>query len=206
MADGYDAVVFDLGGVLIDWNPRYLYRQLFEDEREMEHFLATVCTPAWNLEQDRGRPVAEAVALLQREFPHEAERISAFYGRWPEMLNGPIEGAVRLLEELHAAEARLFALTNWSAETFPYALENYAFLELFEDIVVSGREGLVKPQREIFDLLLTRHGLAAERTLFIDDAPHNVAGARAAGLDGVVFTDVEALRDELAARGLLTKV
>ncbi|MCK9517605.1 MAG: HAD family phosphatase [Dehalococcoidia bacterium] len=199
-----EAVIFDLGGVLIDWNPRHLYRKLFHDEAEMEAFLRDVCSPAWNLEQDRGRPIAEAVELLTTQFPHEAERISAFYARWPEMLGGPIEGSVTVLEELHEQrEVRLLALTNWSAETFPHATRRFPFLDCFEDILVSGRERLVKPDPAIYRLLLERHGLQPGEALFIDDVPRNVAGARQAGLEACVFESPEALRRDLEKRGLL---
>lgn len=199
-----EAVVFDLGGVLIDWDPRHLYRKLFDDEAEMEAFLRDVCSPAWNLEQDRGRALAEATALLSERHPHEAERIAAYYGRWPEMLGGPVAESVAILEELHRrAEVRLLALTNWSAETFPYATANFPFLARFEGIVVSGQERLVKPDAAIFRLLLERYGLEAARTLFIDDSRRNVEGAREAGLDGVVFENAASLRAGLARRGLL---
>lgn len=202
---GYDAVVFDLGGVLIDWDPRYLYRQLFDDKREMERFLAEVCSPTWNLEQDRGRPIAEATALLRDAHPHHAEHIDAYYGRWTEMLAGPIEGTVAILRELCERQVRLLALTNWSAETFPYAEERFDFLSLFEGIVVSGREGFVKPDPALFALLVARHGLEPARTVFVDDSARNVEGARKAGFDGVVFSSPEAFRLELQARGLLPR-
>lgn len=197
-----DAVIFDLGGVLIDWNPRHLYRKLFADEAEMERFLAEVCTPAWNLEQDRGRPWAQAIAELSACHPDQAELIAAYRGRWPEMLNGAIAGTVALLERLDDAGVPLYALTNWSAETWPYAERLYPFLARFRAIVVSGRIGLVKPEPAIYRHALARFGLAPERTLFIDDSAKNVEGARAVGLHALRFAGAEALARDLARLGL----
>ncbi|HEX5325465.1 MAG TPA: HAD family hydrolase, partial [Acetobacteraceae bacterium] len=152
--------VFDLGGVLIDWNPRHLYRSLFPgDVAGMERFLAEICSPAWNLEQDRGRSWADATALLTAQHPEQAELIAAYRQRWHEMLRGPIEGSVAILAELKRAGVPLYALTNWSQETFPHALEQYDFLGWFEVIIVSGQERLVKPDPRIFRLLADRHGL-----------------------------------------------
>jgi 2-haloacid dehalogenase len=197
------AVVFDLGGVLIDWDPRYLYRKLLADEAAVEEFLATVCTPEWNLEQDRGRPFAEGVAELVERHPVHAAAIAAYHERWPEMLGGGIEAAVELLAELRAAGVPLYALTNWSAETFGVAWERYEFLSWFDGVVVSGEERIVKPDWRIFQLLLDRFGLAPAVTLFIDDSAANVAAARELGLDAVQFHGPDQLRQDLTARGLL---
>jgi 2-haloacid dehalogenase len=199
-----NAVVFDLGGVLVDWNPRHLYRALFAgDEEAMEHFLATVCTPAWNAEQDRGRSFRDAVAMLQREHPHQADLIAAYFDRWGEMLRGTIAESVGILEELHAAAVPVFALTNWSAETFPLALERFSFLNLFQGVIVSGEEGVIKPDPRIFCLLVDRFGLAPDRTLFVDDVAANVEGALRLGFQAVRFTSPARLREELVERGLL---
>jgi 2-haloacid dehalogenase len=197
-----DAVIFDLGGVLIDWNPCHLYRRLFDDEAAMEAFLSEVCTPSWNLEQDRGRPWAQAIAELSAQHPDKAELIAAYRGRWHEMLNGPIAGTVAILEELDAAGTALFALTNWSAETYPYAEQLYPFLGRFRAVVVSGRIGLIKPDAAIYRHAIARFGVVPERTLFIDDSARNVAGASAVGLRALCFTGPEALRRDLAALGL----
>jgi len=197
------AVVFDLGGVLIDWDPRYLYRKLLADEAAVEEFLATVCTPEWNAEQDRGRPFAEGVAELVERHPAHAAAIAAYAERWPEMLAGDIPGTVELLAELRAAGMPLYALTNWSAETFVIARERFAFLSWFDGVLVSGEERMIKPDPAFFRLLQERFGLAPEATFYVDDAEANVAAARALGLDAVRFTGPEQLRRELAARRAL---
>lgn len=199
------AVVFDLGGVLIDWNPRYLYRQLFgPDEAAMEHFLAEVATSEWNAEQDRGRSWAEAVEVLVREHPADAALIEAYRLRWKEMLGGPIEPTVALLAELRErGQVRLLALTNWSAETFPIARPDYPFLEWFEAIVVSGEVGLMKPDPAIFRHLAAEHDLDPRSTVFIDDSPTNVRAAADLGFRAIAFRDAAELRAGLAALGLL---
>jgi 2-haloacid dehalogenase len=202
MTPAIDAVIFDLGGVLIDWNPRHLYRKLFDDAAEMEAFLREVCAPEWNLEQDRGRPWAQAIAELSAVHPDKAALIAAYRGRWHEMLAGPIQGTVAILERLHQAGVPLYALTNWSAETFPIAEELYPFLGRFRGIVVSGRIGLVKPDAAIYDHTIGRFGLVPERTAFIDDSARNVAGAAAAGLVAIHYTGPEPLARDLAALGL----
>jgi 2-haloacid dehalogenase len=199
------AAVFDLGGVLIDWDPRYLYRKLLADEGEVEEFLATVCTPEWNAEQDRGRPFAEGVAELVERHPAHAAAIAAFHERWPEMLGGDIPGAVELLAELRATGLPLYALTNWSAETFVVARERFAFLDWFDGLLVSGEERIIKPDPAIFELLLDRFGLDPASTFYVDDSEANVAAAAALGLDAVRFTGPGQLRRDLAARRLLAR-
>ena len=200
---GRRIVVFDLGGVLIDHNPRHLYRKLFDDDDAMERFLATVCTPAWNRRQDAGRPIAQAVAELQAEHPDKAGLIAAYYGRWPEMLDGPIDGTVAILAELSTRGTPLYALTNWSAETFPVARARFDFLDWFRGIVISGEVGLIKPDRRIFELLCATHGFPTKDAVFIDDSPKNVEAACRLGFHGVRFTDPHALRAELGALKLL---
>jgi 2-haloacid dehalogenase len=199
------AAVFDLGGVLIDWDPRYLYRKLLADEAAVEEFLATVCTPEWNAEQDRGRPFAEGIAELVERHPAHAAAIAAFHERWPEMLGGDIPGAVELLAELRATGLPLYALTNWSAETFVLARERFEFLDWFDGLLVSGEERIIKPDPAIFELLLDRFGLDPGSTLYVDDSEANVAAAAALGLDAVRFTGPEGLRRDLAARRLLAR-
>lgn len=196
-------IIFDLGGVLIDWNPRYLYRQLFADEAELEAFITEVGLAEWNAQQDAGRPFAEAVALLSAQYPHHAAPIQAFWERWPEMLGGVIEGTVEILRELREREYRLFALSNWSAETYPHAATRYEFLQWFEYIALSGRLKLVKPQPEIYAHLQERIAQPRGECLFIDDSLGNVAAARQFGWQALHFTTPEALRAELVQRGIL---
>ena len=199
------AAVFDLGGVLIDWDPRYLYRKLLADEAAVEEFLATVCTPEWNAEQDRGRPFAEGIAELVERHSAHAAAIAAFHERWPEMLGGDIPGAVELLAELRATGLPLYALTNWSTETFVLARERFAFLDWFDGLLVSGEERIIKPDPAIFELLLDRFGLDPGSTFYVDDSEANVVAAAALGLDAVRFTGPGRLRRDLAARRLLSR-
>jgi 2-haloacid dehalogenase len=198
------AVVFDLGGVLIDWDPRHLYRRLFDgDDAAMEHFLATVCTQDWNAEQDAGRSWSSAVETLAQEHPEERELILAYRDRWTEMLGGPIDGTVAILDELRSTGMPLYALTNWSAETFPVAYDRYDFLAWFGGIVVSGQERIRKPDPRIFEILLERHGLDPAGTVYIDDVAANVTVAAELGLRALRFDSALRLRDDLRAMGLL---
>lgn len=196
-------VVFDLGGVLIDWNPRHLYRKLFQREDAMEEFLAEVCTGGWNAEQDRGRPFAEATAMLVERHPHHEAMIEAFFARWTEMLNGPIHGTVAILEELDARGVPLYALTNWSAETWPLALPLFPFLGRFRGVLVSGQVGLIKPDAAIYRRLCADFAIEPADAVFIDDSARNVEGAAALGFHGHHFRRPEALRTWLAGLGLL---
>lgn len=193
-----DTIIFDLGGVLIDWNPRHLFRKLFEEEAEMEYFLEEVCTGDWNEQQDGGRPFAEAIAEKTAAFPKYAPQIKAFFDRWAEMLGGPIKGTVDILEQIHQAERfRLLALTNWSHETWPIAWERYGFLRYFEDILVSGQEQLKKPDPRIYHLLSERNNINPGQALFIDDSLRNVKAARREGMPAIHFTNPTALRTTL---------
>jgi 2-haloacid dehalogenase len=198
------AVVFDLGGVLIDWDPRHLYRQLFDgDEAAMERFLAEVCNSEWNVRQDAGRPFAEAVAELVLCHPEQRALIEAYHLRWPEMVAGPIDGSVEILAELREASCELHALTNWSAETFALTRPRFAFLTWFESILVSAEVRLIKPDPRIFQLLLERIGREAKACIYIDDSQKNVAAADALGFDAIHFQGAASLRADLAGRGLL---
>lgn len=199
-------VVFDIGGVLLDWDPRYLYRKLLPDEAAVERFLAEVCTAGWNAEQDLGRPWAEAVASLCTRFPDQTALITAYRERWAEMLAGAIDGTVAVLRELREAGVSLYALTNFSADTFAQARARFDFLDWFQGIVVSGQERLVKPDPRIYRLLLDRYRLTAETTVYLDDVPANVAAARALGMTGIRFTDPDQLRADLVALGFPIKV
>jgi 2-haloacid dehalogenase len=198
------AVVFDLGGVLIDWNPRHLYRKIFNgDEESMERFLSEICTSDWNLRQDEGRSFAEATNELIASHPEQAGLIRAFFDRWPEMVAGAVERTVEILAELKRDGREIYALSNWSAETFPHARERFEFLGWFDFIVISGEIGLVKPNRKVFDFLLEKIGRRAEDCVFIDDSPANVAAAKELGFDAIHFRSPRQLREELMARGIL---
>ena len=195
--------MFDLGGVLIDWNPRYLYRKLFDgDDAAMERFLAEVTTPEWNGLQDAGRTWAEAVEVLTREHPEHAALIAAYAERWPETLGEAIQPTVEVLDDLRRAGVRLFALSNWSAETFPIARPRYPFLEWFEGIVISGEVRIAKPDARVYRHLLERYSLEPATTVFIDDSAANVDAAGALGMIAIRFEGAEALRRELAGLGL----
>jgi 2-haloacid dehalogenase len=202
--DAPTAVVFDLGGVLIDWDPRYLYRKLFDDPDDMESFLVEVTTAEWNAHQDAGRPWAEGVDVLVAEHPEQRDLIEAFQRRWPEMLAGELAETVDVLAELRSMDVRLVALSNWSAEMFPIARERFDFLTWFEGIVISGEVGVNKPDRRIFDHLVEQFDIEPERTVFIDDSPANIDAARRLGFWVIQFTDAAALRLELVGLGLLS--
>jgi 2-haloacid dehalogenase len=196
------AVVFDLGGVLVDWDPRYLYCQLFDDAAAMEHFLGEVCTPAWNAEQDRGRPLAEATRLLVEQHPDQRELIEAFYGRWGEMMVGSLPGAEALFADVRATDLGVFALSNWSAETFPIAEARFSFFGRFDDRIVSGHEGVIKPEPAIFELALERFKLAPNTAVFLDDVEENVEAANANGFIGIHFQSAEQARAALIDAGV----
>ncbi|MDO4683460.1 MAG: HAD family phosphatase [Lautropia sp.] len=197
------AIVFDLGGVLVDWNPRYLYRQIFTSPDEMEYFLTQICSMAWNEQQDRGRSWDEGVRKLQAQYPQYWHEIAAYQLRWAEMLRGELPDTVELLSQLRQTPLRLLALTNWSRETFPIALERFDFLSWFEGILVSGQEHMAKPDPAIFELMASRYQLAPAQTVFIDDSKKNVKAAREAGYRAIHFTGADALRHELAHLGIL---
>lgn len=188
-------IIFDLGGVLIDWNPEYVFREIIPDEERRAYFFQHICTHQWNVEQDAGRSLADATNLLLQEFPEWEFEIRAYYGRWEDMLGGPIPETVELLRELkERGEHRLLALTNWSAETFPVALQRYDFLHWFEGIVVSGAEKTRKPFLDIYEILLTRYQVKPSEAVFIDDGLANVEGAEVAGIKGIHFESAAKLR------------
>jgi 2-haloacid dehalogenase len=197
-----DTVVFDVGNVLIQWNPRHLYRKLFAAEAEMEAFLAEVCTDAWNLEQDRGRTWAEAIAERIALFPRHEALIRAFSDRWHEMVPGEVPGTPAILEGLREGGVPLYAITNFSAEKYAEARERFPMLRGFRDTVVSAHERLVKPDPGIYRLLLDRNGLEAGRCLFVDDSAPNVRGAEAVGMRAHHFRDAAGLAAELRTLGL----
>ncbi|MEZ5826750.1 MAG: HAD family phosphatase [Geminicoccaceae bacterium] len=197
--------VFDLGNVLIGWDPRLLYRKLLDSDEEIEAFFREIRAPEWNSQMDAGKPFAEAVAELSAEHPDKAALIRAYHERWIETVVGPIDGTVRLLERLHGDGQRLLALSNWSAETFPIVRNDktYAFLDLFETIHVSGELRMIKPHEPIFRHLLETSGCKAEECLFIDDSAANIATADRLGFQTHHFQSPAALESDLRARGFL---
>jgi 2-haloacid dehalogenase len=187
-------LIFDLGGVVLDWNPRHLFRALIPDEAEREWFLTEVCSLRWNAQMDAGKPSAQAVAELSAEYPEHAALIRAYWDRWPEMLGGLVPGSADLLNDLAANGRDLFAITNFNGEVWPLTQSMYPELSCFKDVIVSSVAKVIKPDPEIFALALRQFGVAAADCLFIDDVAANVDGARAAGLAAVQFTSAPALR------------
>ncbi len=200
------AVIFDVGNVLIRWDVHRLYRQFLPDAAAVDAFLAEIDFHAWNLELDRGADWDEAVAAHSALHPHRAELIAAFHRRWDETIPGAIDGTVAILDDLAAAGVALYAITNFSGPKWELTVARFPFLgTAFRDVVVSGRERLLKPDPAIFRLCLERNGLDAAGCVFVDDSPKNIAAAAALGLDAVLFTDPEALRADLARRGLIAR-
>lgn len=198
------AIIFDLGGVLINWDPRLLYRKIFSTEEQITHFLENICTPDWNEEQDAGRSLADGTELLVKLHPEHETNIRAFYGRWTEMLGGEIAGTIELFNQLkNDGRFKLYALTNWSAETFIIAEQQYPFLKQFDGVVVSGVEKTRKPHPGFYNILLERYALKAEETVFIDDNLRNVKAAIELGIDGILFTSAEGLKTALQHRAIL---
>lgn len=190
-------IVFDYGAVLLDWNPHYFYDRYFQSAEKAEWFLQNICTYKWNVQHDGGKPVAEGTAELSALYPEWAAEIAMYYGRFPEMVGGQIEGMEELVREYKAKGYHVYGLTNWSAETFALVRDKYPVIGLMEGMVVSGEEHVCKPDRRIFEILLERYGLKAEECVFIDDNINNVNGAQAAGLHAIQFTSASDLRDEL---------
>ena len=196
------AVVFDLGGVVIDWDPKLLYRKVFDgDEAKMEMFLSQICPPDWNERQDGGRSLAAATEERVAAHPEWEREIRAFYGRWIEMVGGPIPGTANIMGELAALGVRLFALSNWSAETFPLVRHRFAELDLFEKIVISGEHGCAKPDERYYRIALEAFGLPATNLLFVDDNLRNIRAAERLGFQSLVFKSAEQLRGDLRAMG-----
>ena len=189
-------IIFDFGGVLVDWNPRYLYKNVFDDTAQMEYFLTHICTEEWNLQQDKDRTLQEGTLLLQKQFPDYADLIQLFYDQWEVMLKGEITENVKLLPLLKQ-HYPLFGLTNWSAETFPIALNRFPFFKNFDGIVVSGEEKIIKPDKEIFYLLLNRYQINASESLFIDDNINNIIAANEIGFHTIHIKPTIILEEEL---------
>ena len=198
-------IIFDLGGVLIDWNPEYVYLDAFKgNRRKMEKFFDEVCTFDWNENQDAGYPLANATEDRIALFPEQADLIRMYYGRWEEMLRGSISGTVSILKKIVSNnDYRVFALTNWSAETFPIALKRFDFLHWFEGIVVSGTEKIRKPFPEIYETTLERYDLKACESIFIDDNERNVAAANQLGIQTIKFLNPHQLEKDLKTKEIL---
>jgi 2-haloacid dehalogenase len=193
-----ETIIFDLGGVLIDWNPRHLYRKIFKTEEEIDWFLQNVCTSEWNEQQDAGRSFEEATDELLAKFPEHELAIRAWYGRWEETINGHLQETVEIFKELRDSKKyRLYALTNWSEQTFPWALQNFEFLHWFEGIVVSGIEKSRKPFPEFYKILLERYKIDPSKAVFIDDSHRNVLGGEAVGIKSIHFQSAKQLRKDL---------
>ena len=201
-----DTIIFDLGGVLIDWNPAYVFNKTIPDEEERKYFFEQVCTHDWNEEQDAGKLLQIATEERVKLFPEWETHIRSFYGRWEEMLGDAIAGTVHVFNRLREmSDLKMYALTNWSHETFPVALERYEFLHRFDGILVSGEEKTRKPFPEIYQLLFTRFNINPERAVFIDDNLRNIKAGEVFGLKVVHFKSPEQLTDELIKLGILQK-
>lgn len=198
-----DTIIFDIGNVLVDYNPRYLYRKIFKTEEEIEWFLANVTTHEWNEKQDAGRSLDEAIKELHDKFPDHTHAINAWPTRWQETISGPIQDTVDILKSIKDSKKyRIYALTNWSAETFPWALETFPFLNWFEGIVISGVEKTRKPFPDFYHILLKRYSVKPEKAIFIDDNLNNIAAAKAIGIDAIPFIGADDLRIQLKKRGI----
>ena len=199
-----DTIIFDLGGVLIDWNPKYVYREVFDsDEEKVDWFLNEICTMEWNAEHDAGRLLKDGTELLVKQYPQYEAWIRIYYDRWKDMLGGPIQDTVNLLNKLKKANTyKLHALTNWSAELFPVALERYDFLQHFEGIVVSGAEKTRKPFAKIYEIILDRYTITPEKSVFIDDNLDNITAANKLGINGIHFKSASQLKSDLITLGV----
>jgi 2-haloacid dehalogenase len=198
-----ETIIYDLGGVLIDWNPMYVFEKYFDRTEDRDYFFSNICTSAWNEEQDGGRTIAEGTQRLIEQFPEWEAAIRDYYGRWTEMIKGPIQESVDLLSEIRSTgQYRLYALTNWSAETFPHALERFEFLSWFEGILVSGKEKTRKPFDDFYLKLLEKYSINKESALFIDDNLRNVEAAKKLGIRSIPFTNAESLRKSLKESGI----
>lgn len=199
-----NTIIFDLGGVLIDWNPDYLYEKIFSDPEQRKWFYENVCTPDWNEEQDAGRGLQKATELLISQFPEHEENIRHYYGRWTEMLKGPIQGTVEVFKELKdSGRYKIYALTNWSQETFPVALERFDFLHWFDGRLVSGEEMTRKPFPDIYEKLIQRFSIDPTKALFTDDNLRNLKPAEEIGMKTIHFINPDQFRIELVKLGLL---
>lgn len=193
-------IIFDFGGVLIDWNPRYFYREVFGDWNKADAFINNICTNDWNAQMDAGRTFAECIKEKQAEHPEYAEEIGLYYEGWPKMLNGTIPEGMDILRQLQeCGRFNLYGLTNWSHETIGYAREHFPFINEFKDVIVSGEEKMRKPEPLIFERLIHRTGIVARESVFIDDTLRNVKASRAMGIAAIHCTDFNQVKAELTA-------
>ncbi len=192
-------VVFDFGGVLLDWNPRYFYKSIFNDDQKMEYFLQNIATSTWNAQMDKGRSFEECMKELAEQYPEYKDPIMLYRKGWETMLKGPIESGMRVLDAvMNAQKFKVYGLTNWSAETFPGTFNKYKFLQKFEGIVVSGEEQMIKPEKGIYLTLIERYNLVPEETFFMDDNIQNVETALSRGINAVQFTGTDKNLDQIA--------
>jgi len=201
--NSYNTIIFDLGGVLIDWNPRYVYRTIFKTEEEIDWFFENIATHDWNENQDAGYPLDAATEDLVKIHPDWENEIRAYYGRWTEMLGGPIEETVEIFRQLKQSGLKTYALTNWSAETFPIALDRYEFLHWFDGRLVSGEEKTRKPFPDFYQKLIDRYSINPAQAIFIDDNLKNIKAGEAMGIKGIHFTGAVGLILELKNLGVL---
>ena len=204
MTSNINTVIFDLGGVLIDWSPEYVYLKEFRgDRKKMDWFLEHICAWDWNVNQDAGYPLEKATEERVKMYPEYETLIRMYYGRWEEMLGFEHEGTLRILKELvDHPNYRVLALTNWSGETWPKAIAKFPWLQWFEGILVSGDEGMRKPFAEIYELMLSRYSIEAKEAVFIDDSIKNIEGCEAVGIKGIHFTDAQSLAIKLGELGV----
>lgn len=199
-----NTIIFDLGGVLVDWNPMYVYKNYFDNEEKLKYFFENICTSDWNEEQDAGRSIVVATDVLVKKFPDWEPAIRDYYGRWTEMLRGPIHETVEIFRQLKKSEKyKTYALTNWQAGLFDIALVRYDFLHWFDGRVVSGEEKTRKPFPEFYQRLLDRYNVKPSEAIFIDDSLRNIKAAEAMGLKSIHFKSPQQLRNELVSHGLL---
>lgn len=206
MSQPVDAIIFDVGNVLYQWDIRHLYARLIDDPAELDHFVTHIVTPEWHFQHDAGRPLAEMVEELTTQYPHHAELIAQYVPRWLETIPGPVPGMIDMAERLALLGHPLFGITNFGVEFWDMFRPTAPVFDLFRDIVVSGAEKLVKPDPAIYRLAIARFGIDPARTLFIDDREDNIASAIACGLQGHVFRDTATLEADLLARGVIGNV
>lgn len=203
MSKSIDTIIFDLGGVLIDWNPMYVYHNYFDSEEKRSYFFEHICTSDWNEEQDAGRSIVEATQLLVGQFPDWEQPIRDYYGRWTEMLHGPIHETVEIFRQLKASgKYKIYALTNWQADLFNIALVRYNFLHWFDGRVVSGEEKIRKPFPEFYQRLLNRYDVDPATALFVDDNLRNVKAAEQLGIQSIHFLSPVQLKEDLKKTGI----